>query len=55
MKTLLKRIGDKFYENFDNVNSLDLILYSATVNMLQKKRHLIINNCVVCKKCKVKG
>lgn len=40
MKTLIRKLGARLNENFDNVTSFDLIQYSATVNLLQTKQFL---------------
>ncbi len=43
MGIIIKKIGVKIYENFDNVTALDLLIYSVTVNTFQSRRQTIQN------------
>lgn len=44
MKNLIRRIGKKRYDDFEDVNAFDLKWYASIVNGLQTKRDLIFKN-----------
>lgn len=44
MKKIIKKIGDKLNDDFENSCASDLILYSFRINRLQTKCFLFLEN-----------
>lgn len=44
MKRIIKKIGERLYEDFENTCASDLILYSSRINRLQTKCLLFLEN-----------